>query len=536
MQEEYNTLKYAGSGLLILLFVATIMFVLRKQVDEDFFSSTSDSSNIVINGSIDSWIGNGPMGSDLLQNKLRAQNINLNWKNDGAIYKTKISRINNDEADIALLTVGAHDINLLKGRHEGVEIFVIDESDGGDGTLVWKECGIDKIEDLNIKPAFGIENPDGWKMTFLTNSPSHQQVRTIGKDFGVDIFLKKDKPWFVEPNSDKESFGLFKDKKVCLLTTFEPYKSRALKLDGVKELYSSKLVDKDIVDILLVRRELLKEDHPKHSALKTVISTYFDVLKELRTDEDLMLSEMRKFFYEYSNANVSDDDIRSMIKGVKWINLKDNAEGWLGLGGKKYFGLLEAHESARNIIMADEEFSGHLENFDFSTIINSSIIRELYLGGGYSDISDETTITDSLSINFTKLSIEQWLALSEIGKLRAKPIIFSSENTSLTNRTKDFIDEVMMEFKRYPKFRLELIPGYKSKKDIKHQQKIAFQRANKVKQYIIDKYGVSENRIRIYVPKLAQLQKIIPKHANESSRTYNGRMRQVHFILKTVSR
>ncbi|MDD2871332.1 MAG: OmpA family protein [Candidatus Gracilibacteria bacterium] len=534
-----NTLKIALWAFLIICILSVSVFLLKDKIDTDFTLKTSDAENIKVKfqGNLDPWPGYIPIASNLLKNKLRAKGIDLQWTSDNGDTEKRINSLNIGEIDIAVITVDAHQLSKIKNDLVGVEVMVIDESHGGDSTIAWKECDISKISDLNIKGPYSDKNPDGWKMSYLENTPSHQQVRTIGRDFGITYFLKNQKPWFIQSENDRKVFEKFKNKEVCLVTTWEPWKSKLLKMDGTVELYSSKQADKDIVDLLVVNRTLLDESNPKYEYLETMLNEYFDTLHQLRDDRNQLLIEAKRYLKDYAGlADLQDDEIFSMIDGVKWINLKDNAELWFGLSGVKYFGIIEAHEAARNVIKEDESHNDHLKGFDFSKVINSNIIRKLYLMGGYSQESDNSTVTDSLKRIFTPLTNEQWNALQEVGVLKSKPIIFQSGDSSLDENSTEFLDEIMDELKRYPNFRIELTPGYYTSGDVNDEQKIAKSRANTVMQYLIANFDISENRIRIVVPSPENVSKVIPIHQNESTRSYGSRLRQVHFILKNSPR
>ncbi len=540
-EENSNTgLKVAISVLLIFLLTAGATFFYKNKLNEEITLKTSDAENIKVSfhGNLDGWPGYIPIASNLLQNNLRVKGIDLQWISDKGDYQKRIEALNNGEIDFAVITADAHQLNRIKNELIGVEVLVIDESHGGDSTIAWKDCGISKISDLNSKPHFSATNPDGWKMAYLENTPSHQQVRTIGRDFGVDALLKTDKPWYVGGESDKEIYEKFRNKEVCIITTWEPWKSKLLALEGTVELYSSRNADKDIVDLLLVNRKLLEENNSKYAHLETIIDEYFDVLQKLKDDNSLLLEQSKSFLDEYAGlSGLSDEEITSMIAGVKWVNLRDNAENWFGLAGQKYFGLLEAHENARNIIKEDESHKDHLKGFDFTKIINSTIIRKLYLLGGYSQQSDKNTVTDSLTHPFSQLTDEQWNDLVEVGELKAKPIIFLSGDSSLSENSNELLDEIMDELRHYPNFRIELTPGYFSNAtDLEDEKQTAERRARNVMEYIISNYNIDRNRVRVIIPSPENVKKVIPMQVNESTRSYGGRLRQVHFILKNTAR
>lgn len=538
--ENQNTgLKVALLLLFLFAIGGVIAFFYKEKVENNLTEQTTNIANtkVTFTANLDAWPGYIPIASKLLQNKLLSQGINLQWSSDKGDYNSRIEALNSGNIDMAVITVDAHQLNKIKETIVGVEVLVIDESHGGDSVIAWRDCNISKVSDLNSNQAYSSQNTNGWKMAYLENTPSHELVRTIGRDLGIDLLLKSDKEWFVTANSDKEIYEKFKNHEVCVIATWEPWRSKLLAIDGTVEIYSSKNADKDIVDVLLVSRKILDASNEKNQYLETILNTYFDVLQELKSDNGLMLEQAKKFLQDFASmGNLSDDEIQSMINGVKWINLKDNAELWFGLAGKKYFGLIEAHENARNIISADELHPNHLKGFDFNSILNSEIVRKLYLKGGYSQSSDNTTETDSLKKSFPELNDQAWNVLVEIGELNAKPLIFLSGTSSLDENSAEIISEIMDEFRKYANFRLELVAGYNPEINSQEEKSLAEQRAKNTLEYLISNYGIDRNRVRINIPNPDSLKKIIATKANESTRGYGSRLRQVHFLLKNAPR
>ncbi len=78
-------------------------------------------------------------------------------------------------------------------------------------------------------------------------------------------------------------FGNFQNKEVCIITMWEPLKSKLLALEGTVELNSSRNTDKDKVD-LQINKAILDENNPKFAYLETIIDEYFDVLHKLKDD------------------------------------------------------------------------------------------------------------------------------------------------------------------------------------------------------------------------------------------------------------
>ncbi len=515
--------------LAFFMLAAVVTFILRGKVDEDFLATTTDSGSFVeFRGQLDGWTGYGPLASDRLQNRLRADGIRLIWESDGGLYDQRVANLMSGSIDMAVITVDAHQLNRVRDQFAGVAVMVIDESHGGDATLVHNECGIASISDLSVMPAYSTGSPDGWKATYISHSPSHHQNRTIGKDYGIDALLAQDKQWYVEPTSDRHAFELFRDKKVCVATLWEPYVTKAEALEGVSEIYSSRQVNKGIVDVLIVRNDILAPRHPKHEKLKVLMSRYFDVLQELKSDSDLMVSEMRGFLKEYADLNASDEEIQSMVDGVKWINLRDNAELWFGLGGEKYFGLTEAHEFAADIIAADEAHAGHLRGFDFSQVIGSALMRDLYLDGGYQGKSEGTTVTDSLTELFTSLSRENWNQLQDVGTLSARRIVFMRGETELSSELTSRIAGVMEELRRYPYFRIELLSAA--------EKSLAEKRTQVIVDHLVNQYKIDPDRLLVTILEGDEVTSRLAQKHGESDRSYESRIREIHFNMKTVQR
>ena len=102
---------------------------------------------------------------------------------------------------------------------------------------------------------------------------------------------------------------------------------------------------------MLVNRDFAF-DHPE--IVQLFLSEYFNVLKHYTENPEQLRKETA------SHYNVSSEQAESMLKGVQWINLENNARKWFGVstqGGSSLEGLYEAIQSTVQILKDNRDFS-----------------------------------------------------------------------------------------------------------------------------------------------------------------------------------
>lgn len=487
-------------------------YFIKKQA---FQTSDAKDTKGTIRIALDSWIGYFVIQSPVFKKLMRDSKYSIEIIDDDANYAERMNKLKSGKIDIAVATIDSYLLNGVKENFPATIIALIDESKGGDAIVAW-ESKIDKIEKL--------KTITDYKIAFTPDSPSEHLLKSIGVHFDIPLLLDKNGSWKVKTKGAKDAYKKLINKKVDVAVLWEPHVTDAVSKDGIIKILGSEDTEKLIVDILLVNRMYAKKNF---DIVTILLSNYFKALEIYNSDKDKLKQDIVK------TTNSTLKNVNTMLKGVEWIDLADNAK-WFGFIEEKQYKekeLVEAIESTIDILIQNQDFVNNpLPNNDVNTIINSGFIKNLINSNGNEIDYSDTEQINSLSKKFSRLSEEEWNKLKEIGILKVRPINFMSGTSKLIAEGKLQIDEIIENLEHYPNFRI-LIKGHTGITGDKQANMILSQeRANAVANYIMTNYNVDLNRIRaIGVGGNYPLK----KNSNESSRAYNDRLKRVEIHLVT---
>lgn len=494
-----------------------------KYWDEKSKWSTSDSREIkgTITIGVDSWVGYQPLCGAEMQKRLRGMDWRLKCEDDNADYASRMKKLSRGELDFAVATVDSYLLNGAGEDFPGVIVLVIDESKGGDA-IVARRDKIASIEDLKNKP--------GYKVAYTPASPSEHLLKSVAVHFEVTPLKDKAAPsWKVETGGSAEALQKLEKGEVDVAVLWEPDVSKALADKRFVKILGTEDTQKLVVDILLVGRRFLA-DNP--DMVKAVLGNYFRVLKVYRDNPNLLTAEIK------SKVNLSDEQVASMLKGVAFMNLFDNAANWFGVGhagGLGSEGLTEAIEDTVQILIDHGDFSSSpLPDQDPYRIQNRGFVKELYeqgvsnqFGAPVPDANSQVS-ADSLAGAFAALEDGEWDALREIGTLKIRPITFQSGTDELDLNGKGELDKAATNLRHYPNFRVVIRGHTANKGDEDANKTLSLNRADAVKRYLEITYGIDSNRLRsIGLGGNAPL----PRLPGESDRAYGYRLPRVELTL-----
>jgi NitT/TauT family transport system substrate-binding protein len=153
-----------------------------------------------------------------------------------------------------------------------VVVLVMDISNGAD-VIIARE-GINSVADLKGKK-IGVEN---------TALGAYVLTRALEK-YGLSVSQVKIIPLEVD-----EHYRWFKNKKVDAVVTFEPVKSKLLRIGG-KIIFDSSQIPGEIVDVLVVEKDYLTA-HPE--VVRGLVSSWFkavDFMKKRKKDALRVIAE-----------------------------------------------------------------------------------------------------------------------------------------------------------------------------------------------------------------------------------------------------
>jgi outer membrane protein OmpA-like peptidoglycan-associated protein len=466
-----------------LIVIAGLWYLLPKFHDQQQ-TSTSDAKNTQgsISLALDNWVGYFILKSPEMKQHLRRQGWLLKVEDDNSDLPKRMKKLADGEIDFAVATVDSYILNAAKMSFPGIIIAVIDESKGGDAILGRKE----KVANLDqIK-----SNPD-LRIAFTPDSPSHFLAKAASYHFNIPEILPKGKSR-IETKGSEEALKKLLSGKTDVAIMWEPDVSKALKNSEVVKLLGTEDTERLIVDVLLVSRKFSK-DNP--TVVKTFLGTYFRVLKAYTEDPSLLTKHLAQ------ETNLHDDEITSMLRGVKWVNLTDNCEKWFGISSPGMRGdedIVSTIESTIGVLKNAGDFSSSpLPNGDPYRIIYSAYLEELFLKGtsGFATKKGLKEPENSLETKFSALDPKQWEKLKQIGTLKIDPITFQHGDVQLDLISKEIIDKSVELLKHYPHFRV-IVKGHTDVRgDASVNEKISQARADTVAKYLEVTYNIDPNRL-----------------------------------------
>lgn len=505
-----NNLKTVAILLVVgLLGIVAYKFALPHLISSKQ-KSTSDAraTKGSISIAVDSWIGYYPLCSKNMKRKMRNAGYLLKCLDDKADYPSRIKKLEKGEIDFAVFTVDSYILNGMQQNFPGTIITVLDESSGGDALLAKKDK-IKSLEDLKSGTH---------KIAYTPSSPSEHLLKAISVHF--DISNLKGDAWKIETDGSTAAFKKLKSGKADAAVLWEPDVSKAIDRGFVKIL-GTEDTKRLIVDVLVVNRDFL-QDKPKE--IKLLLATYFKVLKGYR-------SNVEKFKKEIASTTRTEiKHVESMLKGVKWVNLTENATKWFGTTSDSDEELITTIDSTVQILQDYGDFEDNpIPDEDPYRLQNSSFIEELFsngISGQFGKDFVKTSSDNSLTKKFKFL--KNWDNLKEIGTLKIHPIVFQSGKASLSLEGKTQLDKAAANLEHYPNFRV-LIKGHTGTRGSAEKNiKLSSARAASVKRYLEITYSIDSNRLRTIGHGGS---KPLPRKPGESFRSYKYRLPRVELYL-----
>src|SRR3989344_1031056 len=443
--------------------------------------NTSDAkmSKGKITVAYDNWIGYFPLCSPEMKKQMRASGWNWQCEDDKADYPGRMQRLKNRDIQFAVATVDSYVLNGAPKGFPGVVSIVIDESKGADAIIARK----DKTANLNA-----VKGRADLRIAYTPGSPSHHLLKVAAIHFGVPELLPPQGPRRIETNGSEEALKKLLSGEADIAVLWEP----------------------DVV--------------------KLALSTYFQVLKCYRDNPDILTREI------IAETKLPPDAVKSMLSGVAWVNLTDNAQQWFGVsyqGRSADEGLFSTIESTVRILRSSGDFqSNPIPDSDPNRLIRSEYVRELYIKGSNTGFTVPghagSPPVNSLEARFTPLDGSGWKGLREVGTLKIQPITFQSGTADLSLDGKTEIDAAVEALRHYPKFRV-LIKGHTGMSgDPDVNQKLSQERAESVMRYLTVTFSIDPNRLKAVG---IGSDEPLSRTSGESDRAYNYRLPRVEIYL-----
>lgn len=482
--------------------------------------ATSDAARTKgkIKIAIDNWIGYFLINSPEMKNLMRKSGYTLICEDDHADYKKRMERLKKGEINFAVATVDSYILNAAQYNYPGTIIMVIDESKGGDAILARQ----DKVAGLTE-----LQGKKDIRIAFTPESPSHYFLKSASDHFNLPELLPVG-DLRVETDGSAKARKKLLSGEADIAVCWEPDVSLALKKKGMIKLLGTEDTEKLIVDILIVNRKYAQD---KPEVVLLVINNYFKALKKYRNNNDLLIKDVGK------TARLDSASVKSMLKGVHWVNFNENCEKWFGIAGPGSFateGLIETIESTAGVLISAGDFSANpFPDEDPYGLTNSSFLEKLFAKGitGFTlprSGNGNSIPLNSIETRFTELDDAGWNSLKEVGTLKVEPIIFQHGAFELDLLAKKVVDQVVERLKHYPNFRI-IIKGHTSiRGDQQENLNLSQERADSVARYLNVVYNVDQNRMKAIG--FGGL-KPLAKKSGESRRSFLYRLPRVELSL-----
>ncbi|MBI3734484.1 MAG: ABC transporter substrate-binding protein [Chloroflexi bacterium] len=254
------------------------------------------------------WVGYGPLFIARDKGYFKEQNLNVELTKVED-PKDRFTALNGKQLDGLVSTL---DTMTLYWRAETpfVAILGLDDSSGGDGILALKNKNINSVKDLKGK-SIGVN----------VGSVSH---------FFLDFLLQKEGLSDADVTLQKMKQGdvpaAMASARIDAGVTWEPHLSKAAKDPNVKILATSKDTPGLIVDVLIMRKDVLTANKDVGARLVKAWNKAIEYQKANADDAAAIMAAGLGSFYEKA------DDIKADLEGATLYDKARNAKFFAGSG------------------------------------------------------------------------------------------------------------------------------------------------------------------------------------------------------------
>jgi NitT/TauT family transport system substrate-binding protein len=368
-----------------------------------------------------------------------------------------------NNVDIMLTTadVWAKDFGQFQDKHVGAHAFyMVDWSRGADGVI--GKQGINSIEDLA-----------GKTVAFAPYTPSHfllwngLKASGLSTDQRNEIFNKA-----VHTKDGIEPATLFAQQKVDAAVAWDPDMSDAVsKRPGSKKIYDTRIANHLIADILVV------SDRFAASSPATVVKFIEGWLKGVDFIEQNP-SRAYTLIGTIKDFNIPSDLAKTMLGGVKLANYGDN---------EQFFGTNGSDSDYANIFRTAQDMYREMRLINHTYDPEDSVDRRYItaLSGKFSNAVSEAPITYK----------EPPKGAVPIATER-RAIYFDPNSARMGLDSRAVVDEVGELMRLYENTVVDIGGNTDSTGSRDLNMTLSKQRADAVKQYLIEKYHFPPERMR----------------------------------------
>jgi len=368
---------------------------------------------------------------------------------------------NNVDVMLTTADVWAKDYAQFQDKGVGAHAFyMVDWSRGADGVI--GKQGINSIEDLA-----------GKTVAFAPYTPSHFLLWNGLKSSGLsteqrnEIFSKA-----VHTKDGIEPATLFAQQKVDAAVAWDPDMSDAVtKRAGSKKIYDTHIANRLIADILVVSDRFASRCPQAVVKLAEGWLEGVEFIKAQPNRAYTLIGTIKDF-------NIPEDLAKTMLGGVKLADYADN---------KSFFGTRGAASDYDNIFKMAQEMYREERIIKRTSDPESSVDRRFL---------------DPLSGKFSSASSEPPIEYKEPAKgavplaTQRRSIYFETDSAKMGLDSRAVVDEIGTFMRAYENTVVDIDGNTDSTGSRSHNVELSRERAETVKQYLIEKYGFPANRMR----------------------------------------
>ena len=368
---------------------------------------------------------------------------------------------NNVDVMLTTADVWAKDFAQFQDKGFGAHaFFMVDWSRGADGVI--GKQGISTIEDLA-----------GKTVAFAPYTPSHFLLWNGLKSSGLttdqrrEIFSKA-----VHTKDGIEPATLFAQQKVDAAVAWDPDMSDAVaKRAGSKKIYDTRVANRLIADILVVSDRFASRCPQSVVKLSEGWLEGVEFIKAQPNRAYTLIGTIKDF-------NIPEDLAKSMLGGVKLADYADN---------KAFFGSRGSESDYNNIFKMAQDMYREERIIKRNSDPESSVDRRFL---------------DPLSGKFSTASSESPIEYKEPSKgavpiaTQRRSIFFETDSAKMGLDSRAVVDEIGGFMKAYENTVVDIDGNTDATGSRPHNIELSRERAESVKQYLVDKYGFPANRMR----------------------------------------
>ena len=478
---------------LLAILGGAVWIFYTKPRDDQLNQATGSSSQYTHEVTIaaDLFSGYAVLRSAQMRDNLKASGIRLTMEDDKADYGARLEALEDGDVQMAVYTI---DSLLMAGAKAGgfpaSIVMVIDETKGADAVLAFKDA-VASLQDLDDLDARFVLTP---------SSPSEFLARVVKSHFKLPN-LSGD--WMIEADGAADVLKKMKaanrsDKTAYVL--WEPQVSQARQLSGVEVILDSSRIKGLIVDVLVARREYLR-DHP--DKVRAVVEAYSRAAHYYRSQTDGFAELVKS-----DDPSLSEAEAKSLVNGIQWKNTLENYTYFGLVSGASAGGLPGLEDMISDVTeiliktgaLGSDPLGGQQSSLYFDQVLAGMKADNFHpanrmnlidgLGQGTGDLQSVRT-----NAHLGALSDSQWSTLQSVGDLDVPSIGFRRGSAAISLSSEHELKRLKRMLDSFPTFYLRVIGQARAVGDPAANRRLAKSRAESVVMFLKGE-GVGKNRIR----------------------------------------